>query len=76
MRHGVTLPLKTICIRRPHRCDSKNSPSHDIHVTKLTIGGTLSMKEMNWKMMIELAGGGPYELSNESLSEVDRLGGC
>src|SRR5579859_3868971 len=49
MRHGVTLPLKTICIRRPRRCDSKNSPSHDIDVIKLAMGGTLSMTKMNWR---------------------------
>ena len=60
---------------KARRCDSKNSPSHDIHVTKLAIGGILSMTKMNWKMMIELAGGtqGPYELSNKSLSGFDQL---
>ena len=34
------------------------------------------MMKKNLKMVIELAGWGKYGLSNESLSGVDRLGGC
>ena len=75
MRHGVTLPLKTICIRKS-AYDFKNSPSHDIHVSKIAFGGTFSMMKMNLKMAMESPEWGAYGLSIESLSGVDWLGGC
>ena len=50
--------------------------TRDIHVTKISSGGTFSTTKNNLKMVFDLRWWGAYRLWMESLSEGDRSGGC